>query len=313
MLDLNKLYPLLSKKVSENINSLSSKESYLKNILDLKLFNIVDIQNTNTDYTVASIDGSQIYLDRHFGVPFFLINTGTCIIKYKNSKAELFNNPRIFCESDFNIFVTDNIIDGLRFNFELEDAINLRSILPKETLFVFDGSIFPSSLEEDIILNIYLENIKNLKNIKSCFFISKPRSRDIAKKLNLNIEFNGSKIYDLDIFDLILQNGQRSEIFESTTITGSVKFKYFYIKFYEIFRVEFLEELLDIPELIYDQILKGMGYPVCLSEAHEQAVIKNKEREIFINLIFELSKSTMFSRSSKNMSKSSPHVCGPKV
>ena len=42
------------------------------------------------------------------------------------------------------------------------------------------------------------------------------------------------------------------------------------------------EELLNlVHNCAFDQALKGRGYPVCLSEAHEQAVVRAADREAF--------------------------------
>ena len=36
-----------------------------------------------------------------------------------------------------------------------------------------------------------------------------------------------------------------------------------------------------IHSLVWDQCRKGKGYPITLSEAHEQAVIRGPDRELF--------------------------------
>lgn len=46
------------------------------------------------------------------------------------------------------------------------------------------------------------------------------------------------------------------------------------------------KELLNLTQsVIYDQVKKGGGYPVVLSEAHEKAVIRGTDREIFYRMI----------------------------
>jgi len=46
------------------------------------------------------------------------------------------------------------------------------------------------------------------------------------------------------------------------------------------------ENLLDLTHsLILDQCLRGQGYPVALSEAHEQAVVTAGDRENFWQLV----------------------------
>ena len=46
------------------------------------------------------------------------------------------------------------------------------------------------------------------------------------------------------------------------------------------------KELLELTHrLIYDQCRRGHGYPVALSEAHEQAVVTGADRENFWELV----------------------------
>ena len=37
--------------------------------------------------------------------------------------------------------------------------------------------------------------------------------------------------------------------------------------------------------LIYDQVQKGMGYPITIQEAHNQAVVKNADRMQFYSIL----------------------------
>jgi hypothetical protein len=44
--------------------------------------------------------------------------------------------------------------------------------------------------------------------------------------------------------------------------------------------------LLDLVHAIaYDQAQKGMGYPVALAEAHQHAVVRGAERDLFYNMV----------------------------
>jgi NurA-like 5'-3' nuclease len=45
------------------------------------------------------------------------------------------------------------------------------------------------------------------------------------------------------------------------------------------------EKLKVIGKIVFDQAQKGRGYPVCLAEAHEQAVIKGPDREFFYHVL----------------------------
>jgi len=48
------------------------------------------------------------------------------------------------------------------------------------------------------------------------------------------------------------------------------------------------ENLEFVCKVAVDQSLKGRGYPVCLAEAHEQAVVKGPDRDFFYHLIYKL-------------------------
>jgi NurA-like 5'-3' nuclease len=65
-----------------------------------------------------------------------------------------------------------------------------------------------------------------------------------------------------------------------------------------------------IHALTLAQIEKGDGYPLALMEAHEQAVVRGEEREMFYALLEELMMKRNLSprRSSKNRSKARPLV-----
>jgi NurA-like 5'-3' nuclease len=65
---------------------------------------------------------------------------------------------------------------------------------------------------------------------------------------------------------------------------------------------EFVDSICSV---VLDQSLKGNGYPVCLAEAHEQAVIKSPDRDFFNHLICKLGvehKKRMY-RSQKSIKK----------
>ena len=104
-------------------------------------------------------------------------------------------------------------------------------------------------------------------------------------------------LLDRAIYNEMLAQGERSPVFStSSTIVekyGAHRVCFFYLKTdEEVARVEVPMWIADNPELlalthavIYDQCSKGFGYPVALSEAHEQAVITGADREQFWNLV----------------------------
>jgi hypothetical protein len=106
------------------------------------------------------------------------------------------------------------------------------------------------------------------------------------------------RITDAELFALVLQPGERSAVFESAaTILDSYppeqKIGFFYLNTgFEIARVEIPRWVADDPEMLaqthalcLDQARKGDGYPVALAEAHEQALIRAPERDVFFYLM----------------------------
>ncbi len=102
---------------------------------------------------------------------------------------------------------------------------------------------------------------------------------------------------DRAVFDEVLAQGERSAVFStSSTIIekyGAHRVCFFYLKTdEEVARVEVPMWVADNPELlalthavVSEQCCKGFGYPVALSEAHEQAVITGADREQFWSLV----------------------------
>lgn len=100
-------------------------------------------------------------------------------------------------------------------------------------------------------------------------------------------------IGDAVLFRRRLQPGERSALFASTSKIlaeyGSHRVHFFYVHVGdEVARVEVPAwvaedgELLDLVHAtVVDQADKGQGYPVCLTEAHERAVVRGADRELF--------------------------------
>jgi len=107
-------------------------------------------------------------------------------------------------------------------------------------------------------------------------------------------------IQDRDLFWQWLDCDERSDVFASRskincTRYGSQRVYFYYLKTAnEIARIEVPEwvakdsGLLNLTQsLVVSQYKKGHGYPVALSEAHEQAVVTGADRENFYHLMDE--------------------------
>jgi hypothetical protein len=102
---------------------------------------------------------------------------------------------------------------------------------------------------------------------------------------------------DRELFGSLLSTGERSELFinRSKVIEqyGEHRIHFFYVKSdEEIARVEIPQwvasnqALLELTHgLVLDQCRRGQGYPVALSEAHEQAVVTSADKATFWQLV----------------------------
>ena len=166
----------------------------------------------------------------------------------------------------------------------------------------------------------YLDDIRKLNNGKRlalASYISFPRSTDVVNVLRLALcpydpadcdrycPTNEKRdcdavagVQDRELFANLLGQGERSAIFISQSSVvrqhyGEHWVYFFYLKLDdEIARVEIPqwvatnENLLNLVHtLVLDQCQRGNGYPVALSEAHEQAVVTGADRENFWRLV----------------------------
>ena len=166
----------------------------------------------------------------------------------------------------------------------------------------------------------YLDDIRKLNNGKRlalASYISFPRSTDVVNALrvalcphepaNCDRYCPGSEKRDCDVvagvrdrelFLNLLAEGERSALFISQSSIvrkhyGGHRVYFFYIRVDdEIARVEIPrwvatdKNLLNLVHaLVLDQCQRGLGYPVALSEAHEQAVVTAADREQFWQLV----------------------------
>jgi hypothetical protein len=105
-------------------------------------------------------------------------------------------------------------------------------------------------------------------------------------------------VRDRELFVNLLGQGERSDVFISQSSIvrkhyGVHQVCFFYLRVdNEIARVEIPRwvatnvSLLNlVHSLVLDQCQRGQGYPVALSEAHEQAVVTGADRENFWQLV----------------------------
>ncbi len=274
-------------------------------------------------YHALSVDGSQIYPDRHQSVPCFLINIGMVGVRYDGVQPPVHfdSNPYIFsnAEPDMKLELSAEIVNCKRQEIELRDgmqfALRMRDQVSPSILF-FDGSLIFWHLEakdpmlRDLFLPRYLAILCQLakEKIITVGYISSPKSRELVNLVRLQLcKFDTSNeelfhlvdgMVDATIAGFYLKPFERSTVFQNNSSVSDsypdhVRPHFFYLHVgEEIGRVEIPawiaqdQKLVDfVAQAILDQSIKGRGYPVVLAEAHEQAVVKGPDRDFFYHLL----------------------------
>jgi hypothetical protein len=219
-----------------------------------------------------------------------------------------------------------------------------------DTIALSDGTLILWRLEaappdfREGIINPFLDIMEEFKDlgVPVAGYISYPGSTDVVNALRVGlcperVSYCNQCPYtelpelpcapidgltDRSLFSTVLKPGEASPVFKSSSKIlesyGDHHIHFFYINIgEEIARVEIPKwvfedsELLEsVHTLIVDQAKKGKGYPVAISEAHEHAVVKAKDRDFFFTLIREAMVKSDFTVtvSRKGLSKRVPGV-----
>ena len=285
---------------------------------------VIPVEKISSAYVALSVDGSQIYPDRHNVLSCCLINTGSVVLPYnlENRRVQLFSDPTVFAGVDENqqAFTTDSV-NCKRQELELRAGLDLAKKIKSDygaekTILFFDGSLIfwhLSSKEIDVrdqFLNAYLALLDELyhEKVLVCWYISMPKSKELMSLVRLYLcDFDTSKKHLYESVDNVIDSGimypvlepyTRSIVFSNhSSISGyypsHLRPFFFYLHTgNEIGRVEIPswiaqdESAVDlIAQAVIDQCIKGGGYPVALAEAHEQAVVKGPDREFFYHFL----------------------------
>lgn len=195
------------------------------------------------------------------------------------------------------------------------------------TLALLDGSLilwgleaYPEFVTEALLDKGFIPCLEEIRKLKIALasYISFPRSTDVVNALRVAIcpyeapdcdrycpnRAKGcdkvSGVQDRELFINLLGPGERSGLFISPSKImkryGEHRVYFFYLRLDdEIARLEIPQwvatndNLLNLTHaLVLDQCQRGLGYPVALSEAHEQAVVTGADREEFWQLVESL-------------------------
>lgn len=311
------------------------------------LSQVIDISSQSHPYQVFAVDGSQIYYDKHQGPPCFLINIGTVFFSYQiqNSSVQFYSEPIVVFSSSTVENMNVDSVNLKREQAELAIAVNQLKQIKKEQsatalIALFDGTLIFSHTDgfddqKNEIFSKYIEYLMMLyrEQILHAGYISFPKSKELINVLKIcNASFDEKLLHqvnfldkynDMDVIELFLKPNQRTMVFESKVVISYVYpknlkpyFCYLHVGF-EIVRLEFPAWIAQnqnfvnqVCSIVLDQAKKGQGYPVCLFEAHEQAVVKNYDRDFFYHMIQKITQqhAKCYQASLKSMKKLSVPV-----
>ncbi len=284
------------------------------------------IEPISEPYQVVSVDGSQIYPDRHQGSSCYLINIGTVNLVYTDRPSVRFDSrPYVYAgrqEDELQESPTD-LVNAKRQELELQIGLELCSgQFEQSTMkqaFLFDGSLIfwhlasQSSELKESYMSRYLAIMYQLyqKRIVHGGYISLPKSKELVNLIRIelcNFMVEGctehkqvDHIVDSTVAGFFLNAGQRTTVFKSNALICNqyppalVPYFFYMHVGHEIARIEIpawiaqnREYVHLIAQIMFDQATKGNGYPVALAEAHEQAVVKGPDREFFYQMLQKL-------------------------
>jgi len=310
-----------------------------------------------TDFSVIASDGSSIPPDRHSSLRYYVINTGHAVLTYgSHPNADLDSEGRLYFEDD-DLYLSPgrkNIpIEGARLGVkmqvaELQAALKAIQAAPDPMVVLSDGSLilWPLQSEGQDVKDEFLDQFRECldrfraASVPVIGYISYTGSHDVANVLRVSLcqddpsdcehcSLAGeqralcnflSTALDRQLFEGLLEEGRRSDVFESTSAIldeyESHHIQFFYLNVGgEIVRIEAPQWVMRdgrmlhlVHTLVYDQCQRSPDYPPyppALQEAHEQAVITTAERQLVEELVERAlaERGIVYARSAKDRSK----------
>lgn len=274
-------------------NRMCVDESYAKERFAACGFNVSEsiscvkrsiIAPAHTQYTVAGIDGSQIYSDHHIQWYGCFMHAATYSIAYSTDSAS-----RLDISHDARLFMDRLYLD--------EEVGQLRDCLERAAAFrasacydlvLIDGPLqgFSSTRSQHVVDACCCFKLHQKRNLFG--YVSMPPSTIISDLLAA-----GGSI-QVPIPDAVLLpklcDGSPGIIGPWAVLEGAgcKKWYWWMIDGAEVVRIEWYgTDHPDVADLhlryVVDQIQKGGGYPIVLAEAHHAAVITLQDRDFFIS------------------------------
>ncbi len=239
--------------------------------------------------------------------------------------------------------MTSEVVSALRDELELrwlfETARDERRS-GRDVVAMADGTLIRWMLRgmknrrlEDRLLGRYVAELDRFREhgIPVCSYVSRPANAEVVNLLRLHLDEEDwdtspeslRGLHDRHLFEKRLEVGERSAVFLSRSEVLKVYGDHRIVAFYvhgcgEVGRVEMPEWVAEQPEwlslihaVVLDQCEKGGGYPIILQEAHERAVVRMQEKDVFHRILARQIRSAGAAAptySGKSASKRAPRV-----
>ncbi len=286
---------------------------------------VYTVKSYNEPYQIVAIDGSQVYPDKHQGTSCFLINIGGVILHYgrDTGSSKLWSEPFVFVEQELDDEAGRalDIVNGKREEFEfkvgLAQCLQLKEKNPDiPLLFLFDGSLIFWHLQgkdpkiKDYFLQRYTYFLEQFHkhDILIAGYLSLSKGKDVTHLLQASMNKFASvnspitepmkHITDGTVTRFFMNQGDFSTVFKShapiTEVSSAALHPHFfyYNTGYEVARIEIPgyiaqdeKKIKMLASLIQNQVEKGHGYPIAIAEAHDQAVVKSGDRDMFYQMV----------------------------
>ncbi len=279
--------------------------------------------------TILACDGSQIVPDRHAPFPYYLINTGLIAYYHGSGLApDEFSTPKIEYPRDEereeeDLFTTNSALVGLyRDKLEMESlAETLSEVQTRDgpTLAILDQRLlyWPTSgipqRDGDEVTRSWWDSMNAIReqNAWLAGYIDRPGKRSVLTMLHtMDIREPGFKLdnlldaplfkqlADIDLYESILEVGERSVVFKDVSKLN-MQFKnykknnevcFFFLRTGEgerqlarvdipMWVAENEETVAAVHALIFDQCQILGKYPYVITRADEIAVVSHREQE----------------------------------
>ncbi len=169
-----------------------------------------------SDFSVVSVDGSHIDVDRHLPARCYLINIGACVLTYGSQpNAHLFSRPKLYADED-DLALRDSafktreqhvegpLLGVKRAVEELRGLVDLLKNTPDETptLALMDGTLVlfgladkdqPEYVRKALLEEGFLQAMEEVRELAQArplalaSYISLPRSPEVVNALRLKV------------------------------------------------------------------------------------------------------------------------------